>query len=230
MEQDTELKNVYERDMEEFPPGTTYNIAFKAVEENDTVLEIGCATGYWGKYTKKHKPNAEIYGLDYLDVHVERAKETNCYKEVLQYDLNKADESLDRFKQKFDKIVILDVLEHLYDPKKVLMWLRNFMKLDGKIIISVPNVGHKSIIHQLLLGQFNYTPEGLLDRTHIRFFTGNSFSRVLTEASFKILQVMRIQIPRSPYEQYLPPEINNYINSLPESNSFEYIFIATPME
>lgn len=80
MEQKTELKNVYERNMDEFPPGTTYDIAFRTIEDKDTILEIGCATGYWAKYTKKHKPEVEIYGLDYLDYHVERAKETNCYK------------------------------------------------------------------------------------------------------------------------------------------------------
>jgi len=223
MVQENTLHNVYQTKINSLIPGTTYAIAFERIKEGDTILEIGCATGYWGEYTKNHK-NVEIYGLDYLDYHVEQAKKTNCYKDVIQYDLNKIDDSLDYLEHSFSKIVILDVLEHLYDPPSVLQWCKKMLKPGGQIIISIPNIAHKSIIHQLLLNQFNYTQFGLLDRTHIRFYTATTFQKMLKEQNLEVLKLMKIVNPQSEYEAQLPPEIRNYVNSLPESICFQYVF------
>jgi SAM-dependent methyltransferase len=82
---------------------------------------------------------------------------------------------------KFDLILALDVLEHLVDPWLVVRRLHSFMKPGGVLIASIPNVGHYSAsVRLFLLGKWNYAGEGLLDRTHLRFFTRQSAIDLLT--------------------------------------------------
>lgn len=90
---------------------------------------------------------------------------------------------------KFDAIVAGDVLEHLYAPWAILESLHPFLKDEGQVIASLPNLGHNAIISSLLTGDFDYQPWGLLDKTHIRFFTINSTQKLFNDAGFKIIEV-----------------------------------------
>lgn len=74
----------------------------------------------------------------------------------------------------FDVIICADVLEHLSDPARVLASLLRYLGRDGLVIVSVPNIAHLWVRLQLLIGRFDYTDRGILDRTHLRFFTRKS--------------------------------------------------------
>lgn len=227
-----EIYNVYEYNeqcAEGFNSNSTWQLAFEEINDKERVLELGCATGYWGTYLKKHK-NVEIYGLDFLEYHVNKAKETNCYNEVVQYDLNKIDNSLDYLAQSFDKVVILDVLEHLYNPAEVLQWCKKMLKPQGKLIISIPNVAHKTILQQLFLNEFNYTQNGLLDRTHIRFFTLTTFADLLANNGFETIDLKRVMEFESEYSKKIPSKVNMFFELQPETNTFQYVFIAKEQE
>ena len=78
----------------------------------------------------------------------------------------------------FDYIVFADVLEHLRNPDKALAKALKFLKDDGYIITSIPNIGHNAVIMDLRNGKFNYTETGLLDNTHIHFMTRQSISEI----------------------------------------------------
>jgi 2-polyprenyl-3-methyl-5-hydroxy-6-metoxy-1,4-benzoquinol methylase len=80
----------------------------------------------------------------------------------------------------------MDVLEHLRDPVSLLKRLRPFLKPDGTIIISIPNVANLSIRFGLLFGRWNYAEYGILDRTHLRFFTRKTAIAMVTGAGFEI--------------------------------------------
>jgi SAM-dependent methyltransferase len=95
----------------------------------------------------------------------------------------------------FDVIVCGDVLEHLKDPLVVLRALTAQLAPGGLIVISVPNVAHLWIRWQLLLGRFEYTERGILDRTHLRFFTLASFKSLLWGADLKIIRIMATPVP-----------------------------------
>src|SRR5689334_3967602 len=82
----------------------------------------------------------------------------------------------------FDVIVYGDILEHLQQPLSVLKATNRYLAADGTVLISVPNVAHLWIRIQLLLGRFEYTDRGILDVTHLHFFTLSSFKRFLKEA------------------------------------------------
>jgi SAM-dependent methyltransferase len=95
----------------------------------------------------------------------------------------------------FDVIVYGDVLEHLKDPLTVLTSINRQLKPDGLVVVSVPNSAHAWVRLQMFFGRFDYAERGILDKTHLRFFTFASFSRLLREAGLTPVQVRTTPAP-----------------------------------
>jgi SAM-dependent methyltransferase len=115
-------------------------------------------------------------------------------------------ESLDAYQgQQFELVLLLDVLEHMADPLTFLRQLVPLIAPRGRVLISVPNVAHWSVRLPLLLGQFQYRNRGILDRTHLRFFTRNSFRQLLHEVLE--LEVLSEAVSIPPAEFVLPQAI-----------------------
>ncbi len=93
-------------------------------------------------------------------------------------------------KQSFDYIIFADVLEHLRDPEKMLKRLAPYLKENGKYLCSVPNILNKHVISNLLMGELEYQDAGILDRTHLRFFTLDSITKAFKRCGFEIAQLM----------------------------------------
>ncbi len=89
----------------------------------------------------------------------------------------------------FDYILLADVLEHLKDPGGLLRRVVPCLNDGGEIIISIPNVAHLFVRLRLMLGHFEYQDRGILDRTHLRFFTLASMRRMIDDASCRILEL-----------------------------------------
>jgi SAM-dependent methyltransferase len=102
----------------------------------------------------------------------------------------------------FDAIVYADVLEHLADPLRLLRGLDRALAPGGQVVISVPNVAHLWIRLGLLAGRFDYQERGILDRTHLRFFTARTFRALLDEAG--LVAVSATATP-APLYQVVPP-------------------------
>jgi 2-polyprenyl-3-methyl-5-hydroxy-6-metoxy-1,4-benzoquinol methylase/glycosyltransferase involved in cell wall biosynthesis len=138
------------------------------VSPNSIVLDIGCSTGMLGRYLALEK-GCIIDGVD-ID---EKALE-NCspiYRKTVITNLE-IDDFTDYFTQEsYDFIVVADVIEHLNDPIKLLLQLKLLIKPYGEIIFSIPNITHIAAALELLLGNFNYRQQGLLDSTHLRFYS-----------------------------------------------------------
>ena len=111
---------------------------------------------------------------------------------VVQADLDREVPELDG---PFDVIVYGDVLEHLKDPLRVFQHLNRYLRPDGTLVVSVPNVAHLWVRLQLLLGRFEYTDRGILDRTHLRFFTLASLRRFLAEAKVTVIEIVPTPVP-----------------------------------
>lgn len=100
----------------------------------------------------------------------------------------------------FDTVICADVLEHLAQPADALARLRGLLRPGGQLLVSLPNVAHASIRLSLLMGRFDYTQEGLLDKTHLRFFTRSSARRLLEHAGFRILtEAITLPVPSSAF-------------------------------
>jgi len=147
------------------------------------ILDVGTASGYLGRILQER--GHHVTGIEF---DAATAKQAKIYYESFQV----ADiESFEfPYQEAFDYIVFADVLEHLRDPAHVLRRCLPALKESGKIIISVPNAANWVIRLSLLFGNFDYKDRGILDRTHLRFFTLRSLKRLMSEVSCDVLDVI----------------------------------------
>lgn len=158
----------------------------RMVGGNKTVLDVGCASGYLGELLMEEENI--LYGIDGNEEAIKVAAQK--YREVTWFDLNNSDPG--RLSAlfpgtTFDVIIFADVLEHLLDPEAVLRNFGRLLKPDGKIIISLPNVGLWRVRLNLLLGRFDYTDYGVLDRTHLHLYTFKTGKALVRNAGFQVL-------------------------------------------
>ena len=139
------------------------------------LLDVGAADAL----LSRHLGDAgwRVTGIE-ADPHLAAAGRPYCEQMVVS-DL---DRELPDFDEPFDAIVYGDVLEHLVDPLRTLQGLNRWLAPGGRVVVSVPNVAHLLIRLSLLVGRFDYFDRGILDRTHLRFFTERSLKRLLMAA------------------------------------------------
>jgi len=148
------------------------------------ILEIGCAAGMTGNELKK-RPGIYVAGVE-LD-HRAAVEAKKVLDEVVEGNI----ETLKLpFKEKrFDCILFADVLEHLIDPLAVLKKTRKLLRANGTVIASIPNVQYLGLVNQLVEGNWTYQDEGILDRTHLRFFTYHEIVKLFDEAGYRISSI-----------------------------------------
>ncbi len=151
-------------------------IICKHIKPNSKVLDVGCAAGILGKFLTQEF-NCDVDGIDLDDDALDEAKKCGCYKNL--YNLNvenfKDFNFLKSKNKKYNYIVFADILEHTYNPINLIYKFGEFLAKDGKILVSIPNFSHYDIVINLLNEKFNYSKTGILDNTHLRFFTETSF-------------------------------------------------------
>jgi 2-polyprenyl-3-methyl-5-hydroxy-6-metoxy-1,4-benzoquinol methylase len=105
------------------------------------------------------------------------------------------DQPLPRLNGQFDVIVYADILEHLRSPMDVFTGFNRYLQPNGQVIVSVPNFAHLWVRLNLLFGRFEYADRGILDRTHLRFFTLRSFQKFLHEAGLEWDEIIATPVP-----------------------------------
>jgi SAM-dependent methyltransferase len=155
----------------------------RRVKSGSRVLELGPATGYLTRVLKE-RLNCRV---DCVEISPEMAREAAPFCErMLVADLDRILLEEELKGEEYDCILLADVLEHLGEGERTLRSCGNLLKEDGRLILSVPNIAHASIVGELLKGRFDYTDEGLLDRSHLRFFTRASVEKLLGECGFAV--------------------------------------------
>jgi 2-polyprenyl-3-methyl-5-hydroxy-6-metoxy-1,4-benzoquinol methylase len=159
-------------------PGSPHHWAIEAARALDPgtrlrVLDVGAATGYIGEAIREGRL-AELAGVE-TD---EQARAALRYDAVFK--------TLDEAGTGYDLGLLLDVIEHTSDPRATLVATASRLRPGGTLLVSVPNVAHWSVRFALLFGRFEYKSSGILDRTHLHFFTRRSFLRTLREAGLEI--------------------------------------------
>lgn len=208
---------------------STASKLLRLVGRNKHVLELGCATGSMTRILKE-KLACRVTGVELDPVSAARA-EPYC-DTLFVGNLDHFDWTL-LSSQTFDVILIADVLEHLRNPEDCLKQLRLLLKPSGYLLISVPNIAYNGIIASLLLDDFPYAEIGLLDRTHIHFFTWKTLEKTLNHALFSIVsQEMIIPVPEHPefyaYWHALPLSLQHYLAQNPHGQVYQYIVQAIP--
>lgn len=157
----------------------------KYIDRNQKVLDVGCGAGHLGDLLKTK--NCRLMGIDLHADELDRSKLN--YENILSLDIETA-ESLEYPNGYFDVIVYADLLEHLKEPQLLLRKLDKYLHPQGKIIVSIPNIAYWRSRANLLLGRFDYQEHGgLLDETHLRFFTLKTAKLLLEKGGYEIAEI-----------------------------------------
>ncbi len=170
------------------PAARYYNIEKKWIvsaipEGPHSILDLGCGTGKLGRKLLELGKADEVVGVEIYEPAAEEA--AKYYSRVYREDL----ESLSLECQKaFDFVVCGDILEHLRNPRVILDRIGAWLRDGGILICSIPNIRYWYILWNLLfVGRWDYTEAGILDNTHLRFFTRRTFLEMLNDADFHVL-------------------------------------------
>jgi 2-polyprenyl-3-methyl-5-hydroxy-6-metoxy-1,4-benzoquinol methylase len=161
---------------------------YKAIPRQCDCLDIGCWNGNLGERLILEK-QCVVDGVDSQDEAL-RAAKTRGYRKVFKVDLNAEVDKLKKWRTEYDVIIFGDVLEHLIDPLAVLSSVRKLLRRDGLVVISVPNIGFIMMRALHLLGKFNYNSKGgIMDGSHLRFFTKDSLARMCLTSGYKVEKI-----------------------------------------
>lgn len=161
---------------------TRGDIIISWIKPQKRVLDIGCKDGGMGREAVNR--GCWVMGVEKEKKEAEKAKER--YHKVIWGDIEEK-EIQKKIKEDFHYIICADVLEHLQSPEKMMRQLKKFLKKDGRILISIPNIAHWSIRCSLLQGEFRYTSRGILDSSHRHFFTNDSFTHLIQKTGYGLV-------------------------------------------
>lgn len=166
------------------------------------VVEVGSSSGALARAYREANPGCEYIGIE-IDPGYAAASERHCSR-VIRGNIEQLDEQT--FSELFpaDCWIFGDSLEHLYDPWALLARIRSHIGPEGRIAACVPNAQHWSLQASLNCGQFRYQDSGLLDRTHIRWFTRTTLIELFTGAGFRIMAGRPRIFDEPQREQVLP--------------------------
>jgi methionine biosynthesis protein MetW len=155
---------------------------FHLVPAGSRVLDIGCATGYLARALRESK-GCRVIGIE-IDPDAAQAAASAC-DTVIQGDIEDPG-VLAQAGTDYQVVIMADVLEHLRQPGDALRRIRTLLAPSGMLLLSVPNVAHFTVRKNLLLGRFERTDRGILDRSHLHFFTLASLRRLLEDNGYAI--------------------------------------------
>lgn len=158
-------------------------------------LDIGCFTGATGAAIKERFPEARVLGIEPRSKAAAEARQRldAVFQTTLEdFDLAQAGLS----PRSIDTVILADVLEHMVNPWQALLKLRPWLTADAQVLVSLPNVRNLCVLNQLSRGRWEYEPYGLLDVTHLRFFTLTEARAMFRETGYRVRQLGHLLDPR----------------------------------
>ncbi len=203
---------------------------FRLVPDSADVLDVGIGAGSLGRRLAQER-GCRVDGVTISPE--EAANSADFYRRIEVADLGAV--SLDTLfaGRRYDAIICADVLEHLARPTQVLDACRQLLADRGVLLISIPNVAYVGLLGELLMGEFRYRLEGLLDRTHLRFFTRRSLLRMLDEAGWRVshFETVTLDLPESEFRvsfDRLSPAMQRHLLAMPDGLAYQFIVRARP--
>ena len=213
--------------------GSSHYHVTRMVGAGQNVIDIGCGEGYLAAELKKL--DNHITGIDALPT----ASETSSLDRYYSADLDDGISNVIRQLrgERFTRALLLDVLEHLKRPEKILDECHEILDPNGQLIISVPNVANFTVRLALLFGEFNYTERGILDKTHLRFFTRKTARKMVESRGYRVLKEQLTVIPvelicKMPARSLLMRALNRLFRMLtwiaPSPFGYQIMFVVQP--
>lgn len=217
----------YEAQIDLTNPNNSQSQIVRLVGSDKVVLDVGCSSG--DTAAALVDAGCRVSGVDIEDT--TSAQTRSVLEDLVIADIEKSPLTT-LFKPKsFDAVIFGDVLEHLLDPLATLRDAVELLAPDGRVYVSIPNVAHAAVRLSLLAGRWDYTPTGLLDATHVRFFTRESVCRLLEDAGLAI-EVLQSTV-LDPLETeiavdavHLPPAVVEWVRHQPDALNYQYVATA----
>jgi 2-polyprenyl-3-methyl-5-hydroxy-6-metoxy-1,4-benzoquinol methylase len=211
---------------------SSHDYALRMTGSGHRVLDIGCGEGFFAAELCRN--GNRVAGVDALP-HAER---NDALEQYVSMDLNAPHGLIEAFGgRRFDRVLLLDVLEHLTHPERLLAEAMAGTAKDGQLVISVPNAANITVRLALLFGRFEYTERGILDRTHVRFFTRATARRFLVENGCEVLEtratVMPLELvlglsPENPLMRVINSVLGFATALFPRLLGYQFVFLARP--
>ena len=228
---DAEARSLYDRDIDAGRRDSLV-VLQELVPARAEVLDVGIGGGSLGQRLTSAR-GCRVDGATISPLEASRA--APHYRRIELADLNVT--ALDTLfaGKRYDAIICADVLEHLPRPTAVLDSCRKLLAENGCLLLSIPNVAYSGLVAELLAGEFRYRQEGLLDRTHVRFFTRKSALRLLRERGWQVDLVRPVYVDlrdsefRPAFDE-LPPAVRRYLLARPDGLTYQFIIQARPAD
>ncbi|MBP7780021.1 MAG: methyltransferase domain-containing protein [Burkholderiaceae bacterium] len=209
---------------------TSLSVIVGLIGRGKTVLDLGTGSGALGKYLTTSN-GCLVDGV--TDNPEEASLAQSVYRSLVVADLETCSLQALFAEEKYDYIVCADVLEHLRNSQRILDECKKRLAPNGKLIISVPNIGYSGLVAELMSGEFLYRDEGLLDKTHVHFFTRRSLHRFLQFGGWKTPTIEIIERPLNESEftvqfDSLPPPVSRHLLSLPDALTYQIVALTEP--
>lgn len=203
------------------------------IRKHTDVLDVGCASGILGEFLHREY-GCNVVGIDNDESLLDIARSRKCFTTLWNKNLDEQ-VALDDIQNEFDYIVLGDILEHLPFPELLISKLKYLLKPNGVMIISLPNICHGSIKLNLLNNKFEYTEEGLLDRTHLKFFNIENISRLAIDNQMQIEEFERVfasiyKMEQTVNAKKIPRDVVKFVENSIESWVYQYVFTMRPIE
>lgn len=204
----------------------SHSYAVTMVGWNKRVLELGAAAGDVTQALRGR--GCDVTAVEYDPEALEDLGQ--IANRVIIGDLNDPT-TLEGVDGSFDAIVAGDVIEHLLEPQRVVNQLARMLAPGGRLVVSLPHIAHVDIRLALLQGRFDYSPLGLLDETHIRFFTLDTIRKLMNNAGLLIVDMRRVRIPLGLTEivydsNAVDPAVVSKILEDPDALTYQFVFSA----
>ena len=149
------------------------------------VLDVGCANGMFASLVKQEF-DAIVWGIE-LNPDAAHIASKNLDRVIVKDIFDAFSDLPEKY---FDCVVFNDVLEHLVDPYSVLEEIKKFLSPEGVIVASIPNIRHAPVLFDLVVkGNWDYAEYGVLDKTHLRFFTKASIKKMFSNSGYELIQM-----------------------------------------
>src|SRR5665647_1731117 len=202
------------------------------IEPGQTLLDLGMGTGGLGQYlSQRYAIVADGVTLNPAEADIART----WYRNTVVADLDRDQLSTFFGADRYDCIVFADILEHLKAPQDLLLQCKALLKPGGRLITSVPNAGYCGLVAELIAGDFRYRSEGLLDNTHLRFFTRTSLQRFFDENGWatQSIQTTQRSLLASEFKvafDSLPPAVARHLLASPDALTYQFISVLQPAD
>ena len=217
----------YDTTVDTTSENTSHSVMLELVGGHKNVLDVGCATGYLGEVLRARGCIVTGVELDREAAEIASSKLGRLVVgDIVTLDL------VETFgPERFDVVVLGDVIEHVVDPAGLLARVATLLVPGGSVVISTPNVAHGALRLALLQGRWRYRDLGLLDRTHLRFFTRESLESVVREAGLVAVDVRTTRRDALDTEVEidvagLPAGLVEWVRAQPDAEVYQFVLRA----